>query len=71
MTMSNPSITGIAPMFLVDDVKATAEWYERTLGFKIGDYYMDDHSHDEDGNDIAGSSAERQSSSSSSATGID
>lgn len=58
MSTKDASITGSAPMFLVDDVKATAEWYQRTLGFNIGQYYMDDHSHDEDGNDIAGSSAE-------------
>ena len=52
------TVTGVAPMFLVDDVIATAEWYRDTLGFQVGDYYYDDHSHDEDGNDIAGSSGE-------------
>jgi uncharacterized glyoxalase superfamily protein PhnB len=51
-------VTGVAPMFLVDDVVATAEWYRDTLGFNIGDYYSDDHSHDEQGNDIEGSGRE-------------
>jgi uncharacterized glyoxalase superfamily protein PhnB len=45
-------------MFLVDDVVATAEWYRDTLGFEIGEYYSDDHGHDEDGNDIPGSPGE-------------
>lgn len=53
-----PAVTGVAPSFLVDDVQATAEWYRDKLGFSIGDYYSDDHSHDEDGNDIPGSAAE-------------
>lgn len=47
-------------MFLVDDVVATAEWYRDTLGFRIGDYYSDDHAHDDDGNDIPGSAGEAQ-----------
>jgi uncharacterized glyoxalase superfamily protein PhnB len=51
-------VTGVAPMFLVDEVVATAEWYRDTLGFHIGDYYSDDHGHDEDGNDIPGSPGE-------------
>jgi uncharacterized glyoxalase superfamily protein PhnB len=51
-------VTGVAPMFLVDDVVATAEWYRDTLGFNIGDYYSDDHGHDEDGNDVEGSAPE-------------
>ncbi|MEX0750248.1 MAG: VOC family protein, partial [Dehalococcoidia bacterium] len=51
-------VTGVAPMFLVDDVVASAEWYRDTLGFNIGEYYSDDHGHDEDGNDIPGSPSE-------------
>jgi len=52
------TVTGVAPMFLVDDVVATAEWYRDTLGFTIGEYYSDDHGHDDDGNDIPGSPGE-------------
>jgi uncharacterized glyoxalase superfamily protein PhnB len=48
-------VTGVAPMFLVDDVVVTAEWYRDALGFTIGQYYSEDHDHDEDGNDIPGS----------------
>jgi uncharacterized glyoxalase superfamily protein PhnB len=47
------AITGIAPMFLVDDVVRTAEWYRDALGFEIGPYYREDHAHDDQGNDIA------------------
>jgi uncharacterized glyoxalase superfamily protein PhnB len=50
---SPTAITGIAPMFLVDDVIRTAEWYRDALGFEIGPYYREDHAHDHDGNDIA------------------
>jgi uncharacterized glyoxalase superfamily protein PhnB len=59
MTASS-TVTGVAPMLLVDDVVATAEWYRDTLGFRIGDYFSDDHSHDEHGNDIEGSAGEVQ-----------
>ena len=52
------TVTGVAPMFLVDDVVATAEWYRDKLGFEIGEYYSDDHRHDEEGNDIPGSPGE-------------
>jgi uncharacterized glyoxalase superfamily protein PhnB len=55
---AKPLVTGVAPMFLVDDVVASAEWYRDTLGFHIGEYYSDDHGHDEDGNDIPGSPGE-------------
>ena len=55
---AKPAVTGVAPMFLVDDVVATAEWYRDTLGFEIGEYFSDDHAHDEDGNDIPGSAGE-------------
>lgn len=54
----NVHVTGVAPMFLVDDVVASAEWYRDVLGFSIGEYYADDHGHDEDGNDIPGSPGE-------------
>ena len=54
------TVTGVAPMFLVDDVVATAEWYHDALGFNIGEYYSDDHAHDDDGNDIPGSAGEAQ-----------
>jgi uncharacterized glyoxalase superfamily protein PhnB len=47
------AITGIAPMFLVDDVVRTAEWYRDALGFEIGPYYREDHAHDDAGNDVA------------------
>ena len=51
------TLTGVAPMFLVDDVTKTAEWYRDVLGFEIGDYYREDHEpheHDEHGNHIGG-----------------
>jgi uncharacterized glyoxalase superfamily protein PhnB len=47
------SVTGVAPMFLIDDVARTAEWYRDALGFDIGEYFREDHDHDEHGNDIA------------------
>jgi uncharacterized glyoxalase superfamily protein PhnB len=49
------TVTGVAPMFLVDDVERTAEWYRDALGFEIGQYfreYAGAHEHDEHGNDI-------------------
>lgn len=52
------TVTGVAPMFLVDDVVASAEWYRDMLGFEIGEYYSGDHAHDDDGNDIPGSAGE-------------
>jgi uncharacterized glyoxalase superfamily protein PhnB len=55
-----PKVTGVAPMFLVDDVVRTAEWYRDALGFSIGEYYSDDHGHDDEGNDIPGSAGEAQ-----------
>ena len=47
------TVTGVAPMFLVDDVARTAEWYRDALGFDIGEYFREDHDHDEHGNDVA------------------
>ncbi len=45
------TVTGGAPMFLVDDVARTAEWYRDHLGFEIGDYFREDHGpHDDDPN---------------------
>lgn len=49
---TDTKVTGIAPMFLVDDVARTAEWYRDALGFDIGDYYREDHAHDTHGNDV-------------------
>jgi DNA-binding CsgD family transcriptional regulator/uncharacterized glyoxalase superfamily protein PhnB len=40
------TITGTAPMFLVDDVAKTAEWYRDRLGFEIGEYLREHHTHD-------------------------
>jgi catechol 2,3-dioxygenase-like lactoylglutathione lyase family enzyme len=43
-----PRLTAVAPMFLVDDVERTAEWYHDHLGFTIGDYFREeehDHEH--------------------------
>lgn len=37
------TVTGVAPMFLVDDVARTAEWYRDRLGFEIGEYFREDH----------------------------
>ncbi len=37
-------LTGVAPMFLVDNVERTAEWYRDHLGFTIGDYFRE-HEH--------------------------
>ena len=49
---ASPVLTGVAPMFLVDDVARTAEWYRDRLGFAIGDYFRDDHGpHDESDTD--------------------
>jgi DNA-binding CsgD family transcriptional regulator len=39
------TFTGVAPMFLVDDIARTAEWYRDHLGFEIGDYLREDHAH--------------------------
>lgn len=45
-------VTGVAPMFLVDDVARTAEWYRDLLGFEIGEYFREDHGpHDESDHD--------------------
>ena len=38
-TTRGTKLSGVAPMFLVDDVTKTAEWYRDTLGFDIGEYY--------------------------------
>jgi uncharacterized glyoxalase superfamily protein PhnB/DNA-binding CsgD family transcriptional regulator len=46
-------VTGVAPFFLVDDVARTAEWYRDALGFDIGEFFREDHDHDEHGNDVA------------------
>ena len=32
---------GVHPVFVVEDVKATAEYYESKLGFVIVDYFLD------------------------------
>jgi DNA-binding CsgD family transcriptional regulator/uncharacterized glyoxalase superfamily protein PhnB len=40
------TITGTAPMFLVDDVAKSAEWYRDRLGFEIGEYLREHHTHD-------------------------
>ena len=56
-TTNKTTLTGSAPMFLVDDVAKTAEWYRDVLGFEIGQYYREDHEpheHDADGNHIGG-----------------
>ncbi len=42
-TTAPGTVTGVAPMFLVDDVARTAEWYRDRLGFSIGDYFREDH----------------------------
>ncbi len=47
-TRSAGTFKGVAPMFLTDDVRKTAEWYRETLGFAEGDYYLSDHGPDED-----------------------
>jgi uncharacterized glyoxalase superfamily protein PhnB len=53
MATAPGTATGIAPMFLVDDVERTAEWYRDHLGFEIGEYFRDNHhEHDADGNHI-------------------
>ncbi|MGH2634242.1 MAG: LuxR C-terminal-related transcriptional regulator [Tepidiformaceae bacterium] len=45
------TVTGGAPMFLVDDVARTAEWYRDHFGFEIGEYFRDDHGpHDDEPN---------------------
>jgi uncharacterized glyoxalase superfamily protein PhnB len=42
-----PRLTAVAPMFLVDDVERTAEWYRDHLGFTIGEYFRaEEHDHD-------------------------
>ena len=46
------TVTGLAPLFLVDDVERTAGWYRDVLGFTIGDYFRGEHEHDADGNDV-------------------
>lgn len=51
MAHKRGSFTGVAPMFLTDDVRRTAEWYRDTLGFGEGDYYLSDHGPDEDASD--------------------
>jgi uncharacterized glyoxalase superfamily protein PhnB len=45
------TFTGVAPMFLVDDVARTAEWYRDQLGFAIGEYFRSDHGPDETSSD--------------------
>jgi uncharacterized glyoxalase superfamily protein PhnB len=51
---ASPVLTGVAPMFLVDDVARTAEWYRDHLGFEIGPYFSEDHGpHDESDTDHA------------------
>ena len=44
-------MTGVAPMFIVDDVVRTAEWYRDKLGFEIGEYFREDHGPHGDGSD--------------------
>ncbi|MEO8538634.1 MAG: VOC family protein [bacterium] len=43
--------TGVAPMFLTDDVERTAEWYRDHLGFFINDYFRSDHGATDDPDD--------------------
>lgn len=51
-------LTGVAPMFLVDDVEQTAEWYREHLGFAIGEYFRNDHDpHDDEPNHPAAGEA--------------
>jgi DNA-binding CsgD family transcriptional regulator/uncharacterized glyoxalase superfamily protein PhnB len=56
-TTSKSTITGISPMFLVDDVAKSAEWYRDVLGFEIGEYFRERHNpheepHDEHAHDL-------------------
>lgn len=46
-TVGRAVITGVAPMFLVDDVARTAEWYRDRLGFEIGEFFRQHHYHGE------------------------
>lgn len=47
------TLTGVAPLFLVDDVDRTARWYRDVLGFNINAIYREhSHEHDEHGNHI-------------------
>ena len=48
-TKAGSTFTGVAPMFLVDDVAKTAEWYRDHLGFEIGEYFRAHHYHDDEG----------------------
>ena len=49
-TTTGPGVlTGLAPMFLVDDVERTAGWYRDHLGFEAGDYFRSDHGPDGSG----------------------
>ena len=46
---SPATFTGGAPLFFVDDVARTCEWYRDHLGFEIFDYFREDHGpHDDD-----------------------
>ncbi len=38
---TKPNLNGIAPQFLVADVRAAAEYYRDRLGFKINEYLED------------------------------
>ncbi len=56
-TKARTKLTAVAPMFLVDDIAKTAEWYRDVLGFGIGEYFREDHGpheHDADGNHVGG-----------------
>lgn len=45
------TFTGGSPLFFVDDVARTCEWYRDHLGFEIGEYFREDHGpHDDDPN---------------------
>ncbi|MGE3077204.1 MAG: LuxR C-terminal-related transcriptional regulator [Dehalococcoidia bacterium] len=45
------TFTGVAPMFLVDDVARSAEWYRDHLGFEIGEFFREDHGPHDDGSE--------------------
>lgn len=45
------TFTGVAPMFLTDNVETTAGWYCDHLGFTIGEYFRSDHGPEGEPND--------------------
>lgn len=47
--MAEIKLQSIAPLFVVRDVEAAANWYANALGFEIGEYFREDHGpHDGD-----------------------